>query len=358
MFAAIMAGGSGTRFWPASTVERPKQFLKLFGDRTMLEHTIDRLEGLSDDSGIAIVCGERHGSVCRGLVAGREIVVMTEPVGRNTAACIGLAALHFQRLDPDEPIAVLPADHYVGDVEGLRRILSAAATLARAGGIVTIGVVPTSPETGFGYVEAGEEGREVDGVAWRTVRRFVEKPARDVALTYLASGVHYWNAGIFVFTARTILAAIRVCMPELWGGLERIDVDLGSDRERDAIAEVYAGLDSVSIDYGVMERTTATVSVIPASIGWSDLGSWPALAELRAGERDEQGNIVPTGSVAIDAESCFVSAGCERPVALLGVKDLIVVDAPEGLLVASRDRAQDVRLVTERLATRLKIPER
>lgn len=350
MFAAIMAGGSGTRFWPASTAERPKQFLRLFGDRTMLEHTIDRLEGLSDDSGIAIVCGERHGPVCRDLVAGRDILVLTEPVGRNTAACIGLAALHFQRLDPDEPIAVLPADHYVGDVEGLRRTLSAAATLARAGGIVTVGIVPTSPETGFGYVEAGGEGREVDGVEWREVLRFVEKPSREVALTYLASGVHYWNAGIFVFTARTILEAIRTCMPELWAGLERIDAELGSDRERDTIAEVYAGLAPVSIDYGVMEKTTAAVSVIPASIGWSDLGSWPALAELRAGERDERGNIVPTGSVAIDAESCFVSAGCERPVALLGVKDLIVVDAPEGLLVAARDRAQDVRIVTEQLS--------
>lgn len=349
MFAAIMAGGSGTRFWPASTADRPKQFLKLFGDRTMLEHTIDRLSGLATDAEIAIVCGELQAATAAGLIGGRDITVVAEPVGRNTAACIGLAALRFQRLDPDEPIAVLPADHFIADVEGFRRVLAAGASLARSGGIVTIGVVPTAPETGFGYIEAGDDRGEADGVAWRVVRRFVEKPARELALEYLASGIHYWNAGIFVFTASTILAEIAACMPDLSKGLERIDAALGTDRERDTIAEVYGGLASVSIDYGVMEKTDATVFVIPASVGWSDLGSWPALAGLRADEADDRGNIVPDGSVAIDADACFVVSEGERPVALLGVRDLIVVDSPDGLLIAAKDRAQDVRLVTEQL---------
>lgn len=349
MFAAIMAGGSGTRFWPASTTQRPKQFLKLFGDRTMLEHTIDRLSGLATDAGIAIVCGEHQAAIARGIVGGRDITVVAEPIGRNTAACIGLAALRFRRLDPGEPIAVLPADHFIADVDGFRRVLAAGGSLARSGGIVTIGVVPTAPETGFGYIEAGDEGGEVDGVAFRAVHRFVEKPGREIALEYLASGVHYWNAGIFVFTASTILAEIAACMPELARGLERIDAALGTDDERETIAEVYGGLASVSIDYGVMEKTAANVFVIPASVGWSDLGSWPALAGLRADEADDRGNIMPEGSVAIDADACFVSSEGERPIALLGVRDLIVVDAPDGLLVAAKDRAQDVRLVTERL---------
>lgn len=349
MFAAIMAGGSGTRFWPASTSERPKQFLKLFGDRTMLEHTIDRLSGLAEDSAIAIVCGEHQAATARSLLGNRELTVISEPCGRNTAACIGLAALRFQRLDPDEPIAVLPADHFVADVDRFRTVLASAASLARSGGIVTVGVVPTAPETGFGYIEAGREHGEADGVPWRAVRRFVEKPSRDVALGYLASGVHFWNAGIFVFTARTILAEFAACMPDLARGLERIEAALGTDRERDVIAEVYGGLASISIDYGVMEKTASRVFVIPAAVGWSDLGSWPALAELRADERDDRGNILPDGGIAIDTDSCFVTSDGSRPVALLGVRDLIVVDSENGLLIAAKDRAQDVRLVTERL---------
>lgn len=352
MFAAILAGGSGTRFWPASTASRPKQFLNLFGDRTMLEHTIDRLAGLSHDSGISILCGASHAAVARGLVGDRDIAVVTEPVGRNTAACIGLAALRFRRLDPDEPIAVLPSDQYIADVDGFRRTLAAAASLARTGRIVTIGVVPTAPETGFGYIESGSLTGEVDGVTWRDVQAFVEKPPVEVAVEYLASGRHYWNAGIFVFTARTILDEIESRMPHLAEGLRRIDDVLGTDSEASTVAEVYDGLASVSIDYGVMEHATSRISVIPASVGWSDLGSWPALAQLRAGDRDERGNVMQAGSVAIDSDRNFAMSERDRPVALLGVHDLIVVDAPDGLLIAASDRAQDVRLVTERLKQR------
>lgn len=349
MFAAIMAGGSGTRFWPASTPERPKQFLRLFGDRTMLEHTVDRLDGLAADGDICIVTGARHADLTRALAGSRPLTVIAEPVGRNTAACIGLAALHFAARDADVPIAVLPADHFVGDVPAFRRALAAAGTLAREGAIVTLGIPPTAPETGFGYIEAGDGGETPDRIAWHSVRAFVEKPDRDTALGYLASGKHFWNAGIFVVTARVILGEIAACMPELSAGLDGIARDLGTEREATTVADVYAGLDSVSIDYGVMERTRARTVVIPAPVGWSDLGSWSALAELRAPERDAAGNVLPDRSVAIDAASCLVVSEMTRPVALLGVRDLIVVDAAEGLLVASPERAQDVRLITERL---------
>ncbi|MCC6745770.1 MAG: mannose-1-phosphate guanylyltransferase [Acidobacteria bacterium] len=349
MFAAIMAGGSGTRFWPASTPARPKQFLSLFGGRTMLEHTMDRLSGLAGGSGVAVICGGRHETIARPLVSTAGATLIVEPFGRNTAACIGLAALHFERKNADEPIAVLPADHFVADVDAFRRTLSAAAELSSRGGIVTIGVVPTAPETGFGYIESGEAGGEVAGIEWRNVKAFVEKPPVERAMEYLATGRHCWNAGIFVFTARTILAELDASMPALAAGLSRIRSAMETSEEAATVAEVYGGLEPVSIDHGVMERARCPVFVVPASFGWSDLGSWPALAELRADERDEAGNIVPAGSVAIDASNCFVESTTGRPVGLLGVRDLVVVDSHDGLLVSARDRAQDVRLVSERI---------
>lgn len=349
MFAAIMAGGSGTRFWPASTASRPKQFLTLFGDRSMLEHTIDRITGLACAEHIAVVCGAHHANVAQSLLSDRNATILVEPVGRNTAACIGLAALHFERIDPDEPIAVLPADHFVADVDAFRRTLSAAAALARSGGIVTLGVVPTAPETGFGYIESGENIGQVEGVEWRDVKAFVEKPDRDVALAYMASGRHSWNAGIFVFTARTILSELREQMPALSTGLDRIRGAHGTPEEASTIADVYSGLEAVSIDYGVMEHASAAVFVVPSSFGWSDLGSWPALAEQRADEKDARGNVVPVDAVAIDTDDSFVVSPPGRQVALIGVRDLIVVDAEDGLLIASKDRAQDVRLVTDKL---------
>ncbi len=347
MFAVIMAGGSGTRFWPASRERLPKQFLPITGARTMLEETLDRANRFAPPDRISVVVGRVHADLTTKILSGKAAKVLLEPRGRNTAACIGLAALHAKRVAEDEPIAVLPADHFIADVESFTKTIRAAADVARDGAIITLGVRPNRPETGYGYIHTGAEEREHPGQTYFTVRRFVEKPDYQTALGYLSSGDYLWNSGIFIFTARTILGEIETCMPALHEGLLEIERAIGAPDYEAAVERVYDRIESISIDYGVMEKTAKPIYVFKADFGWSDVGSWQALYELRSEEYDESGNLSLGDSMIVDSKRNLVFSNTERKVALLGVEDLVVVDTPDAVMVARLDRSQDVKRFPE-----------
>ena len=329
MFAVIMAGGSGTRFWPASRNRLPKQFLKITGDRTLFEETMHRLRPFVADDHLYAVVGHAHTELTRRAL--------------GASAAIGLAAIHVRRHDPEGVMIVLPADQFIADLDNFARTAQAAGEVAAAGSIVTLGIQPTRPETGYGYLQLGEEvGRALDRSYYR-VARFVEKPDQKTALEYLASNRYAWNSGIFVFTARTILAELATHMPELAAGLEEIAAAIGREGYDATLDRVYRGLQSISIDYGVMEKTAAPVYAFKADFAWSDVGSWQALYELRADEADADGNLLLGDAATVDAKNNLVYSTTERTVALLGVEDLIVVDTPDALLIADRARSQDVK---------------
>jgi mannose-1-phosphate guanylyltransferase len=347
MFAVIMAGGSGTRFWPASRDRLPKQFLKITGDRTMFEETVARLRPFIAEDHIYAVVGQVHAELTRQALSASDVHMLVEPRGRNTAAAIGLAAIEIRRRDAEAPMIVLPADHFIADLDNFARTMQAATSAAASGAIVTVGIQPTRPETGYGYIQMSEAvGRALDRTYYR-VARFVEKPDHVRALEYLASNQYAWNSGIFVFTARTILAEIAACMPELAAGLDEIAQTIGSSDYKETLARVYDGLASVSIDYGVMEKTEAPIYAFKADFAWSDVGSWQALYELRASEADANGNLLLGDAATADAKSNLLYSTTNRTVALLGVDGLIVVDTEDALLIADRARAQEVKQFPE-----------
>lgn len=353
MFVVIMAGGSGTRFWPASREHLPKQFLKITGERTMVEETLDRILPLADEEHIYVVVNRLHEELTRQLLEGRKAHVLVEPVGRNTAPCIGLAAMRISRTDPLAPIVVLPSDHFIADAEKFVQALKAAAEVARSGAIVTLGIPPTRPETGYGYIERGGEAGTLLGEACYQVEKFVEKPDYETAVRYLASGRYFWNSGIFIFTVQTILGEIKTCMPRLYAGLAEIGRAIGDDRYDEVVERVYPELDSISIDYGVMEKTQAPVRVLRGDFGWSDVGSWQALYELRGNQRDADGNLLLAETMTVEARNNLVYSTTDRKVALLGVEGLVVVDTPDALLVADINRSQDVKKFPDLLKRRV-----
>jgi mannose-1-phosphate guanylyltransferase len=282
-------------------------------------------------------------------IKGVAVDVIEEPVGRNTAPAIGLAASIIARFDPDGIMAVLPADHYIVDEERFRGIMLKARAVAASGKLVTLGIAPTRPETGYGYIEAESDrgGEPAD------VLRFVEKPGLERAMEFLATGRFYWNSGMFVWGASTILDQISRFMPDLSGALAKLafehDVWELSDL-KPQITDIYAGIKGESIDFGVMEKAEG-VQVIPASFGWSDVGSWSALPEVM--EADDDGHVVinAAGSVSVSADNCLAYGG-GKLVAFVGVKDLVVVDTPDAILVCAKSAAQDVKKVVEELEQR------
>ncbi len=353
MFAIIMAGGSGTRFWPASRAHYPKQFLNITSDRSMLAETIARAERFAPHDHIGVVVGSVHAELTYKLVGAQPVKVLVEPFGRNTAACIGLAALHVKQQGQyglDEPVIILPADHFIADVATFSATIQAAAETARNGSIVTLGIQPTRPETGYGYVQAGAAQGATNGLPYYQVERFVEKPDYETALGYLASGAYFWNSGIFIFTARTILQEIESCMPALYAGLLEIELAIGTPAYDTVVERVYGRLESVSIDYGVMEKTRQPIYVFKADFGWSDVGSWQALYELRASEYDAQGNLLLGDALVSEAKNNLVFSSTGRKVALLGVEGLVVVDTPDAVLIAPLERSQDVKVFPALLA--------
>jgi mannose-1-phosphate guanylyltransferase len=350
----VMAGGSGTRFWPLSRKNRPKQFLPLAGGAPLLAATLDRLPPLARVEDVLIVCGPVHAPAVRRMLPRlpRENLLV-EPCARNTAPCVGLAALHVAARDPRGVMAMLPADHHIGRPAAFRDALAAAARVAEGGSIATVGIRPSRPETGYGYLKLGPQlpvkGKVRKGLAPHKVDRFVEKPDAAQAERYLASGDHLWNSGIFVFRADVILEEIRSAMPDLARALGAIAADLGTSRYRRTLARVFPGCPATSIDYGVMEKSDR-IAVVPGDFGWSDMGSFAALPEVRA--LDAQGNVAEGDALIFDGKDNVVLAQRARPVAVIGLDDVIVVDAGDAVLVCRRDKAQDVRKAVEELKRR------
>ncbi len=354
VYHLIMAGGSGTRFWPASRSGRPKQFLALAGDLPLLRQAFDRAAALSGASRVFVASGEaQRRLVMEALPELEPGRFVGEPVGRNTAPCVGLAALRLERIDRGGVMVVSPADHVYTKPQELARALEIGVETARAGeALVTLGIRPTRPDTGYGYIEV-EEAEAADlptGV--RRAVRFVEKPDGPTARRYLESGRFLWNSGVFVWRTAAILEAIESCAPALWRGLRRIRAALGGAGEDATIGEVFAALESISIDYAVMEKAPR-VLVVPSDPGWSDVGSWDAAADLHAA--DAAGNVLAPGSgepLLINSQDCFVWPAGGRLLALVGVSDLLVVDAGDALLVCRRGDSQSVRAVVEALKAR------
>ena len=342
-FAVVLAGGRGERFWPLSTESQPKAFLRLVGSESLLQATVRRLRLFVPWAQILVVASGAHADLVREqLPELPDANLLLEPVGRDTAAAIGFASLHLERLDREAMMAVLPADHYIPDGQafaaGLRRALELVEL--RPSWVVTIGIPPTRPETGYGYLEVGEALLDFPG-AFR-VRRFLEKPDLETAKTLLSGGRHYWNGGIFLWCSGTIQGLLARYMPGEWAGLCRIREAWGDET---VLAREFSAFRGLSIDYGVLERMEGTVAMIRADFAWDDLGSWDALARVLPAE--ENGNVVVGDVRSLDTSgSVIVSTG--KPVATVGVTDMIVVATPDGVLVCPRGRSQDLKRLVVR----------
>ncbi len=342
----ILSGGSGTRLWPVSRETFPKQLWPLVSARTMMQETALRAQG-PDFAPPIVVCNQEHrflvGEQLRAAGAD-DVRIVLEPVGRNTAPAIAAAALLVAEQDADAVLWMLAADHAVADTPALHRALAVAAAAARAGRIVTFGMRPTAPETGYGYIERGDPLPGADGAYG--VARFLEKPDSVTAARFVESGRHLWNSGMFVFTARTLLEELEAHAPEVLPPVRRAITERHADLDFIRLAEdAFAAAPSISLDYAVAERTSRA-AVVPADIGWSDVGSWSALWEL--GEKDEAGNVAQGDVVLEGASNCYVRSDGVLA-AVVGLKDAVVVVTKDAVLAMHRDQAQDVKKVVERL---------
>ena len=349
-FVVIMAGGQGTRFWPRSRRREPKQLLSIAGSHTMLQETAHRLRGLCRPENVLVITSVEHVRAVRRqlpeIPAGN---VVAEPVGRNTAPCIALAAEIVRARSANATLVVLPADHAIRDVPAFRAALRRAIDVARRQRcLVTLGVQPTYPETGYGYIEIGARFERSKRPAAYWVGAFREKPDRVRAAEFVASGRYLWNAGMFVFHADVIRDEIARRLPRIAAALAPLGEAKTSRQRAVRLQRAYGQIDSVSIDVGVMERAER-VAVVETNFGWNDVGSWAAMPALWG--EDAHGNAVRGTVLALDSSESIVFSP-KRAVALLGVRDLVVVDSDDALLVCHRDRAQDVRLVVEELQRR------
>lgn len=346
LYAVLMAGGRGTRFWPASRYSRPKQLLSILGSSPLVRQTLERLLPQIPAERVIVVTGEDLGPAVQSLLP--EIPpenFLLEPEGRNTAPCIGWAALHLAKRNEHAVMAVLPSDHLIADPQGFRRILAAAADWARRGDhLVTLSIRPDRPETGFGYIEVGTQCGEAGSLPVLRVLRFREKPDLATAEQFLKMGNFFWNSGIFVWKASTLLDALSQYLPEVLQGLKRME-EAQAKGDGAAARQAFLDLPSISIDYGVLERAREVYTFL-GDFGWNDVGSWASVYELSP--KDASGNACSPETLTLDASGCLVDAP-GRLVALVGVRDLVVVDGGDALLVCRRDDSQRVREVVETL---------
>ena len=351
MYPIILSGGSGTRLWPHSRKYFPKQFLSFVSEQSLFQETLQRLEGLTAEPPL-IICNEAHRFIVAEQLRQNDIHaqnIILEPVGRNTAPAVALAALQAIAQDPEAILLVLPADHVIHNIPAFHQALDVARQQAENGKLVTFGIVPTAPETGFGYIQAGTplalSGREAGGEGY-TAQRFVEKPDSATAAEYLASGEYYWNSGMFMFKASRYLEELRKFSPNIFNAcqqaLEQTSTDMDFVRP-DAAA--FAACPSDSIDYAVMEKTTDAV-VVPLDAGWSDVGSWSAIWEVSP--KDSSNNRVHGDIMAVDTQNSLLFSE-SRLVATVGITDMVVVETRDAVLVAHKDRVQDVKAIVQKL---------
>ncbi len=344
--AAILAGGRGQRLWPRSRRALPKHLLPLLGEKTMMQETVARLKGVLADENIYIVTEKgQENLVAEQLPHIPKPNILVEPEGRNTAASVGLAAVHMEKKDPDGVMISLHSDNWVGDVEKFRRILRDSCVVAeRTSGLGTIGITPASPSTGFGYIHVGKKlDANLSTTFWEG-QKFVEKPDRETAERYVASGEYFWNGGMFIWKVSAILDAIRRFMPALYKGCRAIARAIGTEAGSREVARVYGQLEKIPVDRGVMEKAT-NIFVANGDFPWDDVGSWASIENHFP--PDAKGNVVIGEFAEVDSENCIV-VGDETLIAAVGVSDIIVVKTKDAVLVCRKDSAEHVRdLVTK-----------
>lgn len=343
----ILSGGAGTRLWPLSREDHPKQFLSLISDKTMIQETLLRLDGLEIGNPI-ISCGEGHRFLVAqqiGEITNKKPVILLEPMAKNTAPAIATACCAAMKQDKDAVVVVLPSDHVIADVKVFQNAVIKAAKEAEKGSLVTFGIVPTFPSTGYGYVKAS--GEETDGAY--TLEKFVEKPCLEKAEEYLASGEYLWNSGMFVFKASSFIDELKKYKPEM--AVLSVEAFEKATDDNDFIRlnkDAFAKIEGDSIDYAVMEKTSKG-KIVKLNAGWNDVGSWAALWEIQA--KDSNNNVIKGDVIDLDITSSYIRGG-KRTIAIIGLDNVIVVDSDDSLLIASKRKIQDVKKVAEEIKKR------
>ncbi|MHB8171812.1 MAG: mannose-1-phosphate guanylyltransferase [Thermincolia bacterium] len=349
IYPVILAGGTGTRFWPKSRSRIPKQFLDFATPESLLQATKHRLNQLCNREQIFVVTNRRYvNKVLDQLTCLPSSNIIVEPLRRDTATCIGLATVKLSTVDPEGVMVVVPSDHYVADEERflytIRRGVEAAV---KRNSIITLGITPYSPKTGYGYIEQGELIEEyADGMGVYKASRFTEKPSLAKARDYLESGRFFWNCGIFICRISVMLEAICLHMPRLARSLEKIRTIIGGDEGKEILKKEYRDMDKVSIDYGIMEKA-ANIEVLPCEFGWDDVGSWSVLDNMLI--KDNHGNAIKGNCVSIDTNNCIIDSDSNRLVATVGVEDLIIVNTKDVVLVCQKNRDQEVKELVKKV---------
>ena len=344
-YGVIMAGGGGTRFWPLSRKVKPKQFLNLSGKDTMVMDTANRLCRVADKEDIFIVTGEKFVESTIKSTTGllKADHILGEPAARNTAACIGYAAMEIIKKYEDGVMCIAASDHFIKDEDEYERVMKMAVSLAdQKDALVTIGIKPTFPSTGYGYIRSN---RDV-AAEYYAVEEFVEKPDLETAAEYLASGRYAWNSGMFVWKASVILKYFKELLPDIYAHLVTIGEAMGTEREKQVIQEVYPIIPKISVDYGIMERAKG-VLMVEGDFGWNDVGSFDALEEIY--QKDENGNVVLANGCLLDTNSCILYGDGDKLIATLGVENLIIAQTKDIILVCDKSKAQDIKRFPETL---------
>lgn len=349
-YCLIMAGGSGTRFWPRSRSKKPKQYLNIFGDNSLIQETVQRFAQFMPEKNIYIVSAKAQKEVLEEQVSilPKENLIY-EPVGKNTLPAIGLAALFINEKDPDGVMVVSPADHLIqNDTLFVQTIQSAAMIAEKSNGIVTIGITPKYPATGYGYVQTKAEVSLGQTIRSYSVQKFVEKPNHEVASGYLQQGGFFWNSGIFVFKVSVLLEAVKNFAPALYADLMRIRAFIGTNQYETALDEIYRQVTSISIDYGILEKAE-NVFLVQGDFVWNDLGSWEEV--YKYARKDENQNAMRGEAILLDTKNSYVYAP-DSLVAVVGLEDVIVVQEGNTILVCKRDKAEEIKQVVEEIARR------
>ena len=343
LYGIIMAGGSGTRFWPESRKKRPKQLLRIISDKTMVRATAERILPEIPFDRIMIVTTEAYADeIKKELPEVSDTMIVAEPRGRNTAPCIALAAYKIAKQDPNAVLVILPADHLIANQEAFLKTLRTAYQVASTNDhLITFGIVPASPETGYGYIELGGEISQIGSERLFHVKSFVEKPDLVTAKRYLAGGNYLWNSGMFVWKASTIIRSFEEHLPSISRAMESIVPMLNTSQEPEAIREIYETIESISIDYGIMEKSKNAV-VIRADIAWNDVGSWSSLADVW--DTDDENNACRGKVLCVQSKEC-VALSPHKVAVLLGVEDLVIVDTPDAVLVCRKTSCQDIKIL-------------